>query len=62
MLDGGLELFYVFSSPFAEGCLGLSVPLFTFFGRGIDLNNGHLARREQHGVVCVVSNGQISID
>lgn len=44
MLDGGLELFYVLSSPFAEGRLGLSVPLFTFFGSGIDLWN--LARRE----------------
>ena len=37
VLDGCLQLLDIFRPPLSKGSLGLSVPLLSFLGRGIDL-------------------------
>jgi hypothetical protein len=46
MLDGGLQLFDVFSATFSKGRLCLTIPLLALFWRRIDLN-GRVSRMRE---------------
>lgn len=45
--DGSLQLFYIFRSTFPEGSLGLSVPLFPFFGSCVYLQGKEVSLMER---------------